>query len=325
MQEPALAVDPELRRRIARKESIVSGEKLIRRYGCFGCHTINGMEAESRVSVELTTFGAKHLEELFFGDRLDLSPTWDDWTINKLLTPRTYATARIEQAMPEFGFDPADARALTVFLSSRTGHAVNPKYRPGHADMEPMLKKGREVVGYYNCWGCHSFDGKEGAIRRYYQGPDAENAPPILVKEGIKLQPEWFFDFLKRPMRLRPWLKVRMPTFDLSDEETSAVVDYFAALDGYHLGPVVLEARAEANAPRVPTHAASPDAPVDCGACHLGAGAKIEDTHYSVSRKQLTAGDIDAWLAAHGAGGSDTTETGDPAGALADFIGAGTN
>ncbi len=323
-QEATPVVDPELRQRLARKESIDNGAKLIRRYGCFGCHTINGMEAESRVSVELSSFGAKHLEELFFGDRLDVPQTWDDWTITKLLTPRTYATARIEQLMPEFGFDPADARALTVFLSSRTGHAINAKYRPGDGDMEPTLKKGRELVGYYNCAGCHSFDGKEGAIRKYYQGDEAENAPPILVKEGMKLQPEWFFDFLKRPMRLRPWLNVRMPTFDMKDEETSAIVDYFAALDGFHLGPVVIESRGEAHAPRAAFHAAAAvsDAPLDCATCHPAGGGKPSDTHYSVSRKPLTAIEIEAWLTQNAGGGDGGAQDApDSARALAEFIG----
>jgi mono/diheme cytochrome c family protein len=322
-KEPDRPADPELRKRITTKESIDNGGKLIRRYGCFGCHTINGMESESRVSVELSSFGAKHLEELFFGDRLDIPQTWDDWTLHKLLTPRTYATARIEQLMPEFGFDPADARALVVFLASRTGHAINAKYRPGADDMEPVLKRGREIVGYYNCAGCHSFDGKEGAIRRYYEGADAENAPPILVKEGIKLQPEWFFDFLKRPMRLRPWLKVRMPTFDMPDEETSAIVDYFAALDGYHLGPVVLEARGEAHAPRPPGHPVPADAPVDCAACHPIGGSKPSATEYLVSRTPLTAGDIHAWLGEN-TGGDETAEK-DSAGSLAEFMGVGEN
>jgi mono/diheme cytochrome c family protein len=325
-EEDPPAADPELRLRLARKESIDNGARLIRRYGCFGCHTINGMESESRVSVELSSFGAKHLEELFFGDRLDVPHTWDDWTITKLLTPRTYATARIEQLMPEFGFDPADARALTVFLSSRTGHAINAKYRPGDGDMESTLKKGRELAGYYNCWGCHTFDGKDGAIRKYYEGEEAENAPPILVKEGIKLQPEWFFDFLKRPMRLRPWLKVRMPTFDMKDEEASAIVDYFAALDGFHLGPVVLESRDEAHAPRPTFHGplAAGEAALDCASCHPSGGGKPADTRYSVSRKPLTTSEIQAWLRAHGGGGDGgAQDASDPAGALAEFIGSG--
>ena len=321
-QGESLPPDPELRRRMATQESIDNGAKLIRKYGCFGCHTINGMEAESRVSVELSAFGAKHTEELFFGDRTDIPLTWDDWTINKLLTPRTYQTERIEQAMPEFGFDHADARALTVFLASRTGHAINAKYRPPVDGLEPVLKAGREITGYYNCHGCHTFDGKAGAIRRYYEGENAENAPPILVKEGIKLQPEWFFDFLKRPMRLRPWLSVRMPTFELNDEEASGIVSYFAALDGYDIGPVVLEARGEAHT-GLRAHAMPDEAPLDCAACHPSGPGRVPDSLYSVSRKSLTAAEIDAWKAENLGTEGGAAQGADPAAALADFIGSG--
>ena len=44
----------------------------MRKYGCFGCHDIPGMENESRVGVELSTFGSKTLEELFFGNHTDI-------------------------------------------------------------------------------------------------------------------------------------------------------------------------------------------------------------------------------------------------------------
>jgi mono/diheme cytochrome c family protein len=316
------APDPELRRRLASKESIDNGAKLIRKYGCFGCHTINGMEAESRVSVELSTFGAKHLEELFFGDRTDIPLTWDDWTINKLLTPRMYQTERIEQAMRNSASMPATLARSPYF--SPAGRVMRSmQYRPAAAGFEPVLKAGREIVRYYNCSGCHSFDGKVGDIRRHYEGENEENAPPVLVKEGIKLQPEWFFDFIKRPMRLRPWLSVRMPTFELSDDEASRVVAYFAALDGYELGPIVLEARGEAHTAQRP-HAVPDEAPVDCGACHPSGSGKVPDSLYSVSRKSLTAGTIHAWKAENLGIEGEADKDADPASNLAEFMGAGT-
>ena len=49
--------------------NIKKGEGLVRKYGCGGCHDIPGMEKESRIGVELTLFGLKPLEELFFGTR----------------------------------------------------------------------------------------------------------------------------------------------------------------------------------------------------------------------------------------------------------------
>src|SRR5207248_2135992 len=36
---------------------IATGEKIVRTYGCFGCHEIKGMEKEAKVSVALNTFG----------------------------------------------------------------------------------------------------------------------------------------------------------------------------------------------------------------------------------------------------------------------------
>src|SRR5439155_288323 len=91
-----------LEARLADPASAEAGEKLVRKYGCAGCHDIPGMENESRIGVELSAFGSKTREELFFGDRTDIPETWDDWTYNKLASPRTYATKWIEQVMPQF-------------------------------------------------------------------------------------------------------------------------------------------------------------------------------------------------------------------------------
>ena len=323
-EQKPLPVDPGLRQRLADQATIDMGEKLIRRYGCFGCHTISGMEGESRVSVELSAFAGKHLEELFFGDELDIPNTWDDWTINKILTPRVYATDRIEQNMPEFGFQKDDARAITVFLASRSPHKINAMYKPKDHDRERVLTAGREVVSYYNCYGCHSFDGADGAIRKYYE-EDMEAAPPVLVGEAKKLQPEWFYDFLKRPMRLRPWLSVRMPSFDLNDEETTKIVEFFAALDGYELGPVVVEARAEAHTP-VSHRGDIPDELFDCQACHQPGPGRLPKDQYSISRETLTASQISAWMEEHlGVEPVAGQDKADQVEAIREFLGATAN
>src|SRR5438552_7001255 len=114
--------------RLQDKKNVSRGEGLVRKYGCFGCHDIPGMEKESRVGVELSTFGSKTLEELFFGNHTDIPNTWDDWTYHKLQDPRTYATERIEQSMPNFHLADPDIRALRVFLASRTDHKMPPQF-----------------------------------------------------------------------------------------------------------------------------------------------------------------------------------------------------
>jgi mono/diheme cytochrome c family protein len=214
--------------RLQDSQVIADGKALTRKYGCYGCHNIPGMENEARIGVELTAFGSKTLEELFFGNRTDIPHTWDDWTYYKLKDPRIYETERIEQLMPEFDLADADIKALRVFLTSRTDHRVPEAYHAVVGDRVKQLVEGQRLIQYYNCTGCHVVEGHGGNIRALY----TENptfAPPTLNGQGAKVQPGWFYGFLKNPIPLRPWLQVRMPTFHFSDEEAYAVVNYFTA------------------------------------------------------------------------------------------------
>ena len=222
--------DPGVVAKLNDPDAIAHGKALVRKYGCFGCHDIPGMEAESRVGAELSTFGAKTLEELFFGNHTDIPHTWDDWTYNKLLTPRTYATERIEQAMPQFDFAEPDIKALRVFLASRTDSKYPSKYFAASDIRGQREVAGRRMVARYNCVGCHIIEGQGGAIRARYQD-SIQMAPPILNGEGAKVQADWLFGFLKQPVPIRPWLKVRMPTFSFSDTEATTLVHYFGAVD----------------------------------------------------------------------------------------------
>jgi mono/diheme cytochrome c family protein len=221
--------DPGVDAALADAANIKKGEALVRKYGCFGCHEINGMEHESRIGVELTTFGSKHLDELFFGDRTDIPETWDDWTYNKLYTPRIYATPDVEQLMPNFEFNPDDIKDLRVFLASLTEGKVLERYRSPGSDRQTQIVDGRRMVNYYNCVGCHIVENRGGYIRRFYK--DNPNfAPPILNGEGEKVQPPWLFGFLEGPTPIRPWLKLRMPTFHFNSAEDDSIINYFTAL-----------------------------------------------------------------------------------------------
>ena len=201
----------------------------MRKYGCPGCHDIPGMETESRIGVELSAFGSKTKEELFFGDRTDFPETWNDWTYQKLRMPRTYATKWIEQLMPQFDLAEEDIKALRVFLASRTEGKIPARYVYKGPGQERVVE-GRRLVARYNCTGCHVIEGAGGDIRRLY-AEQLSLAPPILNGEGEKVQADWLFGFVEQPVPIRPWLKVRMPTFGFSHHEANTVVGYFTALD----------------------------------------------------------------------------------------------
>ena len=44
------------------------------------------------------------------------------------------------------------------------------------------------------------------------------------------MQPDWLFRFIKDPVTIRPWLRVRMPTFYFSDDDAIVVENYFSKL-----------------------------------------------------------------------------------------------
>ena len=59
-----------------------------------------------------------------------------------------------------------------------------------------------------------------------------QKSPPPLYEEGKKVQTPWLYRFLKNPWQLRHTTVLRMPRFNMDDEEARALANYFAALDG---------------------------------------------------------------------------------------------
>jgi mono/diheme cytochrome c family protein len=222
-------VIPGMEEKLADPANIKRGESLVRKWGCFGCHDIKGMEKESRIGAELTTFGSKTVEELAFGNRTDVKHSWDDWTYHKLKSPRGYATERVEQLMPQFDLADEDIKALRMVLGGFRERRVNQRYLADQGSRVHQVVEGRRLMQQYNCVGCHEIENRGGFVRKYYKDNEA-SAPPPLNGEGEKVQSPWFFGFLKAPITLRPWLEIRMPTFGLSDDHTNQLVGYFNGL-----------------------------------------------------------------------------------------------
>ncbi|MEO8496425.1 MAG: hypothetical protein ABI614_15260, partial [Planctomycetota bacterium] len=55
--------------------------------------------------------------------------------------------------------------------------------------------------------------------------------PPPLVGEGAKVQTSWLHDFLLNPYPIRPATVLRMPRFNMSPDEATKLVNYFAAIE----------------------------------------------------------------------------------------------
>jgi mono/diheme cytochrome c family protein len=231
---------PGFSQRLADNKVIEAGNRLIARYGCYGCHEIYGMEAQPRIGAELTTYADKRPWEMVFGDvplvkkrdhittpieRLttlykdgkQIEESWEGWTYGKLKDSRMYATDRIIQQMPDFAFSDADASTLLVLLRSFTDEKLPVSYVSTPSEEEALRVAGTGLIEKYNCLGCHHIAGQGGTIA------------PNLAYEGSKVRGDWLLGFLQQPHKIRPLVQARMPTFPLTEQEAVNLRDYIMA------------------------------------------------------------------------------------------------
>ncbi|MHC4953352.1 MAG: c-type cytochrome [Planctomycetota bacterium] len=228
-----------------REKTLYVGGRLFKHYGCFGCHSVKAYENTSPIGTELTTWGSKLIARLAF-NHVPMEKTRFDFAYTKLMNPRVYdlgtalANTPFDRLkMPRFNLTSQEARDIATFLVALVDDKITDKARFIPDTRQTDILRGRQVVRRYNCQGCHVIEGKGGDI--WPSIKEAKWRPPDLIGQGLKTNPQWLFHFMKDPDfvsiegqkgsdRVRPWHSIRMPTFHLDDDETRALVRYFAAL-----------------------------------------------------------------------------------------------
>lgn len=165
---------------------------------------------------------------------------------HKLAEPNVYDQGKIKGEteklrMPNVHLTKEEVLDLTTLLmgSQETSLPASYQYKPG--DPRRDIQEGWWVVVKYNCMGCHQIiPGQSTILMKLPQYQDAqEQLPPKLLTEGARVDPEWLRKFLSNPALnttdtnrngVRPYLKVRMPTFSFSDNELRKLVRFFEAL-----------------------------------------------------------------------------------------------
>jgi mono/diheme cytochrome c family protein len=186
-----------------------------------------------------------------------------EWAWLKLKNPRIYDAGLTKRpheklVMPNFHFTDDEADAVVAFLLSLRRGEVPATKRRLRDSREIVAEKMLWAARQYNCFGCHTLRtgaeerwmpswrkrlllpvGRGGDIRPWLED-DRVQWPPSLggegtkaVGEGFRVQAPFLYGFLRDPGKrvLRPWLKVRMPTFNFQQQELNAVVQGFAAQD----------------------------------------------------------------------------------------------
>ena len=219
--------------------SIAKGKELIQKYGCYGCHKLQGMEdmvqvapslrkqgvsflrnneMREKIGMELSSIGSKPVDMLDFG-KLKKSIPNDrlSYIKQKLRDPRGY---RLGLRMPNFRLAESEINELASVLYGFTDASVPTRFLvPSRQELDRMAGVPSykftgdfaKVIADVKCTNCHSI-----------RGIGADYAPDISIA-GSKLQEGWIRNFLANPDVIRPLLQ-QMPKFGLSSGKPQAKV-----------------------------------------------------------------------------------------------------
>ena len=219
----------------------IEGEKLITKFNCTGCHMLDmptvryGVNPEEVLPSELTP--GEHPEALPL--LLALKPPADPWTGET----REFMVEEEKTKLPIFEFE--------GLVSSLPDPEDDPEFQEYGFDLWETLKlagdqlmfpSSRITVPASRLVGIEPGRGGEFAewlVDLLMETTTDGNrqlawqmAPPPLYKEGIKVQTDWLYHFLREPHKLRHTTTLRMPKFNLSSDEARILANYFAAVDG---------------------------------------------------------------------------------------------
>ena len=230
------------------------GERTILRYGCFGCHEIKGFEKANAIGTELTEEGSKMVERLEFGyEHGQIPHTLPGWLHRKLMEPRVFDRGKVKRPeellrMPKFHFDEQEANAIVTGIMSFTKEQVPAAAQKVLSADERYAEKGLRLIRDYNCRGCHQLGTSGGGIRKVIEAQLEESNGDVLqaqalsapmlynatsrIGEGSRVHTDWLHGFLSDPSQhVRPWLDLRMPTFQFDQGQLNAITQGFASLD----------------------------------------------------------------------------------------------
>jgi mono/diheme cytochrome c family protein len=266
-------------------ENIEKGKKLVKDLGCSGCHEIeefpSGYDAPP-----LDGIGSKRVDELTFGNLSNVEKTLINWLLIKVADPKRFATDKIVTRMPYYDFSKEQIEALVTFLLSIRNNSLPPKYMKTLIDPEKTEMRGKNIIEKYNCLGCHKINNS------------GRDIAPDLTNEGRKSRPEWLFNFLKNPYKIRPLpvLKARMPNFNLSEKEIDTIIKYLTSVSGESY-PYSFEPKKEIYSEDIWNGEKLYQEIFACGGCHVvnGQGGEVGPEHTDLASR-LKREWIEQWL-----------------------------
>ena len=211
----------------------IEGEKALVKYNCRGCHVTQmtefGFDLEK---AELPDPASQHRDDFpaTAADQKALAHR----VINNGAT-RATVSAMLVDALPSGlerpGQIPSDAEVLALDLWEPVDIADKAYYIGDRFNIpiEAMAQNGMKPAkggAFANLLVTHLMRMDRKTVRDVWGF-----VPPPLVREGVKVQPAWVHQFLLNPIEIRPAVRLRMPRFNMSNQEATSLAAYFAAID----------------------------------------------------------------------------------------------
>ena len=197
------------------KQRIEEGKLLFSKYGCDGCHNIDGKRLSPKVGPKLTNIGNRLETTLDFGKIEGIFPTLYNWLFLKVKQPEIFDSTSI---MPTFFLSDREAFAIVVALLANREYGYAEEYLVRESERSLYRKPAGEfghLFEKYSCISCHSIDKYGGTI----------STVPLTI-EGSKVKFDWLKNYLLNPYAIRPIVTERMPKFRMTEREASLMADH---------------------------------------------------------------------------------------------------
>ncbi len=217
----------------------IEGERLLRNYNCTGCHIVELPEIEYAPEPgSLTTTKpspSDHpeafalLEQINPPQNPDTGKTIEVAVEGEKQQREVVRFHGLVKQRPEPDAPPEERETTyTLWQPLRLGDKLK---LPG----DPITFLDAQRVGETPARGGNFAELLVEHIQATRSGVTRDQAwqmsPPPLVREGVKVQTPWLYQFLREPERLRQVTVLRMPKFNMSADEAQSLANYFAAVD----------------------------------------------------------------------------------------------
>lgn len=227
-----------------RAKNRVQGEFLLAKYNCTGCHMVD---------LPRVTFAA-NLNDIL---PTEIGPADHPAALEMLLRvrpPEQALTGETKEVVVEEEKVRLPVAAFHGLIASKPDPDEDPEFREygfdlwhtadfGSGEQVKRLLPGAKITvpeshmisiepgrgGQFAEWLVENLmESRTGGNRQLAW----QSSPPPLYQEGQKVQTPWLYQFLLEPSRIRYTTVLRMPRFNMSEEEARVLANYFAAADG---------------------------------------------------------------------------------------------